>query len=46
MLRSKIEKNPEKPRWILTVHGVGYRLEGRVVREEKGKRGKEGKGIS
>jgi DNA-binding response OmpR family regulator len=26
-LRSKIEKDPEKPRWIQTVHGVGYRLE-------------------
>ena len=25
-LRSKIEKNPEKPRYIHTVHGVGYRL--------------------
>ncbi len=26
-LRSKVEKNPEQPRWIHTVHGVGYRLE-------------------
>ena len=26
-LRAKIEKNPEEPRWIVTVHGVGYRLE-------------------
>ena len=26
-LRSKIEKDPEKPKWIQTVHGVGYRLE-------------------
>ena len=26
-LRSKIEKDPERPRWIHTVHGVGYRLE-------------------
>jgi DNA-binding response OmpR family regulator len=26
-LRSKLEKNPEEPRWIKTVHGVGYRLE-------------------
>jgi DNA-binding response OmpR family regulator len=25
-LRAKIEKNPEKPRFIHTVHGVGYRL--------------------
>jgi DNA-binding response OmpR family regulator len=26
-LRAKIEANPEAPRWIKTVHGVGYRLE-------------------
>jgi DNA-binding response OmpR family regulator len=26
-LRSKLEPNPESPRWIKTVHGVGYRLE-------------------
>ena len=26
-LRQKLEKNPDKPRWIKTVHGVGYRLE-------------------
>ena len=26
-LRAKIEKNPDAPRWIKTVHGVGYRLE-------------------
>ncbi len=26
-LRSKLETNPEDPRWIKTVHGVGYRLE-------------------
>ena len=26
-LRSKLERNPEEPRWIKTVHGVGYRLE-------------------
>jgi DNA-binding response OmpR family regulator len=26
-LRSKIEKNPDKPRFIHTVHGIGYRLE-------------------
>ena len=26
-LRSKIERDPDKPRWIHTVHGVGYRLE-------------------
>src|SRR5256886_2636824 len=26
-LRSKIEKDAEHPRWIQTVHGVGYRLQ-------------------
>jgi DNA-binding response OmpR family regulator len=26
-LRAKIEKNPDDPKWIRTVHGVGYRLE-------------------
>jgi len=26
-LRAKIEPNPDSPRWIKTVHGVGYRLE-------------------
>jgi DNA-binding response OmpR family regulator len=26
-LRSKLEPDPERPRWIKTVHGVGYRLE-------------------
>ncbi len=26
-LRAKLEPDPESPRWILTVHGVGYRLE-------------------
>lgn len=26
-LRTKLEPDPEHPRWILTVHGVGYRLE-------------------
>jgi DNA-binding response OmpR family regulator len=25
-LRSKIERNPDEPRWIKTVHGVGYKL--------------------
>lgn len=25
-LRSKIEPSPEQPQWIVTVHGVGYRL--------------------
>ena len=26
-LRGKIEKNPDDPRWLKTVHGIGYRLE-------------------
>jgi DNA-binding response OmpR family regulator len=26
-LRAKIEVNPDSPRWIKTVHGVGYKLE-------------------
>ena len=26
-LRSKLERDPEEPRWIKTVHGVGYKLE-------------------
>jgi DNA-binding response OmpR family regulator len=26
-LRAKIEKNPDDPKWIKTVHGVGYRLD-------------------
>ena len=26
-LRAKIERNPDEPRWIKTVHGVGYKLE-------------------
>jgi DNA-binding response OmpR family regulator len=26
-LRRKIEINPDQPRWIKTVHGVGYRME-------------------
>jgi len=25
-LRSKIERNPDEPRWLKTVHGVGYKL--------------------
>ncbi len=27
-LRSKLERDPDQPRWIKTVHGVGYKLEG------------------
>jgi len=26
-LRSKLEPDPDEPRWITTVHGVGYKLE-------------------
>jgi DNA-binding response OmpR family regulator len=26
-LRAKLEKNPDEPRWIKTVHGVGYKLD-------------------
>lgn len=26
-LRAKLEKNPAAPRWLRTVHGVGYKLE-------------------
>jgi DNA-binding response OmpR family regulator len=26
-LRSKLEDDPENPRWIQTVRGIGYRLE-------------------
>ena len=26
-LRSKLESNPDEPRWIKTVHGIGYKLE-------------------
>jgi DNA-binding response OmpR family regulator len=29
-LRAKIERNPEEPKWIRTVHGVGYRLERQI----------------
>jgi DNA-binding response OmpR family regulator len=27
-LRAKMEPDPDRPKWIKTVHGVGYRLEG------------------
>ncbi len=29
-LRAKLEPNPERPRWLKTVHGLGYRLEGKA----------------
>lgn len=36
-LRAKLEKNPDAPRWIKTVHGVGYKLEsGRGESEQVG----------
>ena len=25
-LRQKLEDDPKKPRWILTVHGLGYKF--------------------
>ena len=31
-LRSKIEKNPAAPRYLVTVHGIGYKL---TLAEEK-----------
>ena len=40
-LRSKIEKNPDEPRWIKTVHGTGYRLELPAGREGREKSRKE-----
>jgi len=44
-LRAKIEKDPDAPRWIKTVHGVGYRLEGKEgAQGGKGEREKGGKG--
>jgi DNA-binding response OmpR family regulator len=36
-LRAKIERDPVQPRWIKTVHGVGYRLD--LPPENKGKTG-------
>ena len=27
-LRKKVERDPKQPEWLLTVHGVGYRLRG------------------
>jgi DNA-binding response OmpR family regulator len=26
-LRAKLEPDPDEPRWLKTVHGVGYKLE-------------------
>jgi DNA-binding response OmpR family regulator len=36
-LRKKLERTPNKPRYILTVHGVGYRF--RAALEEEGREG-------
>ena len=30
-LRAKLEEDPDEPRWLKTVHGVGYRLEVKVA---------------
>jgi DNA-binding response OmpR family regulator len=40
-LRSKIEKNPDQPRFIHTVHGVGYRMESESSRQTQEKTRKE-----
>ncbi len=34
-LRGKIETDPERPQWIITIHGVGYKLEGVTPRTAK-----------
>ena len=31
-LREKIEENASKPRWLLTVRGIGYKLAGEDAR--------------
>ncbi len=33
-LRAKLEKNPDAPRWLKTVHGVGYKLELEIMNKE------------
>ncbi len=33
MIRAKIEENPSKPKYLITVHGVGYKL---VIEEKSG----------
>jgi DNA-binding response OmpR family regulator len=33
-LRTKIEENPDAPRWIQTVHGTGYRLDLSELKQE------------
>ena len=35
-LRAKLEKNPDDPRWLKTVHGVGYKLDKSEDRKPKG----------
>jgi DNA-binding response OmpR family regulator len=27
-LRQKLEEDPKRPRWIVTVHGMGYKFQG------------------
>jgi DNA-binding response OmpR family regulator len=34
-LRHKIEPHPGKPRFIVTVHRMGYRFQGRAVRSPR-----------
>lgn len=36
-LRAKIGDNPKKPRWLFTVHGVGYRFDPPAPKEAPGK---------
>ncbi len=34
-LRAKLEPDPEQPKWIKTVHGVGYRLEAPITDDQR-----------
>jgi DNA-binding response OmpR family regulator len=38
-LRAKIEPRPDQPRWIKTVHGVGYRLELKTTNSDESRAG-------
>ena len=40
-LRQKLEEYPKKPRWILTVHGLGYKFAERKDREALALKGAE-----
>lgn len=33
-LRGKLEPEPDKPKWLITVHGVGYKIAADAVRKE------------